>query len=337
MILPKVAIVIIHWNNRHLLEQFLPSVMGSTYSNFDVYIADNASTDDSVIWLHKNYPQVNIIAIPTNLGYAGGYNYALPKIKADYFVLLNNDVAVTPNWIEPVIAAMESSPNVAAAQPKILQYHNQNRFEYAGAAGGYLDILGYAFCKGRLFESMEADNGQYNNIFECFWASGACMFIKSSAFALAGGFDTDFFAHMEEIDLCWRLHLLNYKILAVNTAEVYHVGGSTLQKASKQKTYLNFKNNLIMLVKNLPVSTLLWLIPVRSFLDLLSSVFFLINGMPQHSVAVHKAHAHFFFNMGKWINKRGIAPKKYFSELPGIYNSSIVKEHFLAKKNKINI
>jgi GT2 family glycosyltransferase len=337
MALPKVAVVIIHWNNRHLLEQFLPSVMASTYGNLEVVVVDNASTDDSVSWLKQQYPQVTIICLNQNHGYAGGYNLALAKVKADYFVLLNNDVEVTPGWIEPIIDALENTPGAAAAQPKLLQYHNRNKFEYAGAAGGYIDYLGYAFCRGRLFEVLETDEEQYNQLYECFWASGACLFIKRQAFFEAQGLDTDFFAHMEEIDLCWRLHLLNYKVLAVNQSQVFHLGGSTLQKASPQKTYLNFKNNLIMLLKNLPLRTLWWLIPVRSFLDLLSSIFFLINGMPQHSLAVHKAHADFFFNFGKWFKKRGNQPKKSFNELPGVYFNSIVYEHFLKRKSKVDL
>jgi GT2 family glycosyltransferase len=271
MQVPKVAVVIIHWNNSNLLEQFLPSVVGSIYTNLEIIVADNASTDDSVSWINENFPSVKIVQLDNNYGYAGGYNRALKEVNADYFVLLNNDVEVTPNWIEPIITKLEVTPDAVAAQPKILQYNNKNMFEYAGAAGGYIDTLGYAFCKGRLFEVLEEDNGQYNQTNNVFWASGACLFVKSKAFFEVGGFDDHFFAHMEEIDLCWRLQLKGYKILAVNKSTVYHLGGSTLQKASAQKTYLNFRNNLIMLVKNLPVSTLVWLIPVRATLDLLSS------------------------------------------------------------------
>ncbi|MFN4082659.1 MAG: glycosyltransferase family 2 protein [Bacteroidia bacterium] len=336
MHLPKVAVVIIHWNNKHLLEKFLPSVLASTYKNLEIVVADNNSSDDSVEWLKKIYPQLTVLALPQNYGYAGGYNNALPQIKADYFVLLNNDVEVTPGWIEPVIDALENTPKAVAAQPKILQYNKRNFFEYAGAAGGYIDMLGYAFCKGRLFEYLEEDNGQYDDIFECFWASGACLFIKRQAFFEAGGFDIDFFAHMEEIDLCWRIQLLNYKVIAVNKSVVYHLGGSTLQKASPQKTFLNFKNNLVMLLKNLPICTLIWLLPLRSFLDLLSSIFFLINGMPKHSWAVHRAHAQFFFKFGKWYGMRSKTNKKPFKKLTGTYKGSIVFEHFIGGKKQID-
>lgn len=334
---PSVAVVIIHWNNRNLLEKFLPSVLQSTYKNLKVYVADNASTDDSIAFLKLYYPQINIIALPNNYGYAGGYNKAIEQINEEYLILLNNDVEVSPGWIEPVIEAMLAD-DIAAAQPKLLQYSNKNRFEYAGAAGGYLDIFGYAFCKGRLFEEMENDQGQYNGTYEVFWASGACLFIKRKAFLQAGGFDESFFAHMEEIDLCWRLQLLGYKILAVNSSEVYHLGGGTLQKVNAQKTYLNFKNNLVMLTKNLPLTTLFWLIPVRSFLDLLSSIFFLMNALPKHSWAVHRAHAHYFFNLGKLLKNAGKQKNKLpFKKLKGIFYGSVVYQHFVKKQQSIQL
>ena len=303
---PKVAVVIIHWNRKNLLEQFLPFLVKSTYSNLEIVVADNNSDDDSIAFVQSHYPLITIVKNDDNFGYAGGYNHALKHVTADYFILLNNDIEVTPNWIEPVIDAMEKDKTIAAAQPKILDYNNRNKFEYAGASGGYIDMLGYAFCRGRIFDYLEEDLGQYNDTQIAFWATGACMFVRADVFKKLNGFDEHFFAHMEEIDLCWRMQLDGHALVTVPQSVVYHVGGGTLNKQSPQKTYLNFRNNLIMLTKNLPVSTLIWLIPVRSVLDLLSSVFFIMNGLPKYSLAIHKAHTHYFFKFRKWWKLRKI-------------------------------
>lgn len=333
MIAAKVALVIIHWNKRELLEKFLPSVLSSTYPNLQIYLADNASTDDTLVWMKQHYPQVNIIALRENYGYAGGYNHALKQVEADYYILLNNDVEVHQNWIEPVIAKMEADKSIAAAQPKILQFNNKEYFEYAGAAGGYIDHLGYPFCRGRLFESLEKDEGQYNDSREVFWASGACLFVRANAFHEVKGFDEEFFAHMEEIDLCWRLQLKGYHIWYVGESAVYHLGGSTLQKGNARKTYLNFRNSLQMILKNSDANRLWWLIPLRSTLDLMSSIFFLMNAKTSHSAAVHKAHSHFFFKFGKWWKLRnGVDKKISYAQLKGIYPGSVVFEHFAGRK-----
>lgn len=329
---PKVAVVIIHWNRRALLEQFLPFLLKSTYPNLEIIVADNNSTDDSVEFLRSNYPQVRVISNDDNYGYAGGYNHALKHVNAEYFVLLNNDIQVTPKWIEPVIGAMEQDKTIGACQPKMLDHHNKHKFEYAGAAGGYIDQLGYAFCRGRIFEVLEDDHGQYSDEQTVFWATGACLFVRSDVYRQVNGFDENFFAHMEEIDLCWRMQLAGYKMKVIPQAQVYHVGGGTLNKQSPQKTYLNFRNNLIMLTKNLPVSTLLWLIPVRMTLDLLSSVFFMMNGLPAYSLAVHKAHSHYVFKIGRWWRLRKQNTHfKPMSALTGVYRSSIVYQHFVKK------
>lgn len=329
---PRVAVVIIHWNRRELLERFLPFLLASTYPNLEIVVADNHSPDDSVAFLRSRYPQVTIIENDDNYGYAGGYNHALKQVDADYFVLLNNDIEVTPGWIEPMIRALENDPGLGACQPKMLDHANRSMFEYAGASGGYMDTLGYAFCRGRLFESLEQDLGQYNDEQTVFWATGACLVIRARLYRELGGFDEHFFAHMEEIDLCWRLQLAGYSLRVIPEAEVYHVGGGTLNKQSVKKTYLNFRNNLIMLTKNLPVSTLAWLIPLRSFLDLLSSVFFLMNGFPKYSLAIHKAHAHYFFRFGKWWGLRKHPGRlKPMKEMQGVYTRSIVAEHFIRK------
>jgi len=337
MIYPSVAVVIIHWNKRALLEQFLPSVVASTYPNLKIVIADNASTDDSIAFIKANFPTVDTLVLDQNYGYAGGYNHALKQIDADYYVLLNNDVEVTPNWIEPIVEAMQKDEKIAAAQPKILQYKQKDHFEYAGGAGGYIDYLGYVFCRGRLFETMEKDEGQYNNNVPIFWASGACLFIRSKAFHQIGGFDEHFFAHMEEVDLCWRLQLADHQVWYIGGSHVYHLGGSTLQQGNPKKTYLNFRNSLQMLLKNSEVKTLLWLIPVRSTLDLLSSIYFLMNAKTADSGAVHKAHADFFFKFGKWWKKRNSVLKlKPSIHLHGVYRESVILEHFVKKKQSFS-
>jgi GT2 family glycosyltransferase len=334
---PKVAVVIIHWNRKNLLEQFLPSVCASSYPNVEIVLADNHSSDDSVAFVRANYPQVTIVQNDDNYGYAGGYNKALQHVKADYYVLLNNDIEVPPTWIEPVVEAMEKDDILGACQPKMLDYKNHQSFEYAGACGGYMDRLGYVFCRGRLFEVLEEDKGQYDSEAYIFWATGACLFIRSEVFHAAGGFDENFFAHMEEVDLCWRVQLLGYKLKVIPSSFVYHVGGGTLNKMSPQKTYLNFRNNLIMLTKNLPWPTLFWLIPARTILDLMSSIFFLINGYPLYSAAVHRAHADYFFRFGKWWKlRKKVAPIFKNESFSGVYNGSVVAEHFIGKKRHFN-
>lgn len=329
---PKVAVVIIHWNRKQLLEQFLPALVKTAYSNLQIVVADNNSDDDSVAFVQQHYPQVSIVRNDGNYGYAGGYNHALPHVQADYYVLLNNDIEVTDNWIAPVIEVMERDKTIAAAQPKMIDFYNRTKFEYAGAAGGYLDTLGYAFCRGRVFEVLEEDKNQYSTTEEVFWATGACMFVRAEVYHQLGGFDEHFFAHMEEIDLCWRMQLARHRLVVVPQAVVYHVGGGTLNKQSSQKTFLNFRNNLIMLTKNLPVSTLLWLIPVRSTLDLMSSIFFLMNGFPKYSWAIHRAHAAYFFKFSKWWKLRNKQVKQVpLTQLKGVYKGSIVAQHFIKK------
>ena len=329
---PKVAVVIVHWNRKQFLETFLPFVVKSTYPNLDIVIADNNSNDGSQEYVRTHFPQVKIVQNDDNYGYAGGYNHALKHVTADYYILLNNDIEVPEHWIEPVIAEMEANKQIGACQPKMLDYKNRGSFEYAGACGGYMDRLGYVFCRGRIFEVLEEDKHQYETTESIFWATGACMFVRSEVFHQAGGFDEHFFAHMEEVDLCWRMQLLGYEIKVVPQSYVYHVGGGTLNKMSPQKTYLNFRNNLIMLTKNLPISVLIWLIPFRSFLDLLSSIFFLINGFPKYSGAVHRAHASYFFNIGKWWKlRKEVKPLYRNNHFNGVYNGSIVARHFIGQ------
>jgi GT2 family glycosyltransferase len=329
--LAKVSVVIINFNGRKYLEQFIPSVLASTYSGMELIVADNASTDDSLNFLRTFYPDVRIIELTRNHGYAGGYNVALKEVKSEYYVLLNSDVEVTPGWIEPVIELMEKDATIGACQPKILSYHKKDQFEYAGGAGGWLDSLGYPFARGRIFDICEVDKGQYNNAAPIFWASGAALFIKAELFHEVKGFDTYFFAHMEEIDFCWRLQLLGFKIYACPASEVYHVGGGTLPKGNERKVFLNFRNNMIMLAKNLPKRQSFWKIPLRVLLDFTSAFKSLFAGQAVYFVAVWEAHAAFF----KWLvfkRSGSVFPLKRKGRLTGWYTGCVAWKHFVEGK-----
>jgi len=328
---PSVAIVILNWNGKDFLEKFLPSVMASDYENLSVIVADNASTDDSVLFLQKNYPQIKIIINPANEGFSKGYNSALKKVKADYYVLLNSDVEVTKGWIKPVISLMESDKNIAACQPKILSFINKHQFEYAGASGGWIDKLGYPFNRGRIFDFCERDEGQYNDVSEIFWATGAAFFVRSSVFNELNGFDEYFFAHQEEIDLCWRMKRGGYKVYVQPASVVYHVGGGTLPMGNKKKVFLNFRNNLVMLSKNLPFSEKLWKLLLRVLLDNIAGLQAIVKGDFKMMAAVWSAHYHFI----KWSIKkknRNSLPKKKMKELTGVYYSSVAWRYFIGKR-----
>ncbi|MEO8759865.1 MAG: glycosyltransferase family 2 protein, partial [Bacteroidia bacterium] len=263
---PKIAVVILNFNGKKLLQKFLPSVIDNS-KLATIYVADNASTDDSISFLKTDFPQVKIIELIQNYGFAKGYNEALKRVDADYFILVNSDVEVTPNWIEPIINLMETDKAIAAAQPKIVSYNTKDEFEYAGACGGFIDKYGYPFCRGRIFDTIEKDTNQYNNPIEIFWATGACMFVRAQVFNELKGFDGFYFAHMEEIDLCWRIKNTGHKIMVVPGSVVYHVGGGTLNKLSPQKTFLNFRNSLLSLTKNNTSGNLFFKILVRLNLD----------------------------------------------------------------------
>lgn len=325
----KVAVIILNFNGRDLLQKFLPSVIQfSTAAK--VFLADNHSADDSVALVRKEFPSIEIISIPENRGFCGGYNYALQKIEADYYVLLNSDVEVTRGWIEPIIELFEDDATIGAIQPKILSYHHKHQFEYAGAGGGFIDTLGYPFCRGRLFDLLEEDHGQFNDTLPVFWASGACLFIRSSLFHKCGRLDEDFFAHMEEIDLCWRIQKLGFTIYYQGKSTVYHVGGGTLSTSNPKKTYFNFKNGLSLMVKNIDGSALVYKLPLRILLDWIAMIKFLLQGSGKDSLAVMKAHLHFLKGFRKdWIKRNSSVSKS----LP-IYHRSIVFDHFVLKKNK---
>lgn len=327
---PSVAVVILNWNGKAWLQKFLPGVLLSEYDNLEIIVGDNGSTDDSIEFVKTNFPTVSIISNSTNYGFAGGYNKILERVNADYFILLNSDVEVTTNWIKPVIDLMQTDDQIAAAQPKIKWQLDKRQFEYAGAAGGYLDIYGYPFCRGRLFNVYEIDSLQYQEAQEVFWASGAAFFIKSKYWRETGGLDADLFAHMEEIDLCWRLKNLNYKVMYCPDAEVYHVGGGTLQTENPFKTYLNFRNNLIIMQKNLPFGDAVFRISIRMWIDFIAWWHFLLTGKPKFTLAVSKAHWHFIKSLFLTGKKRNSYQKPY-AEHKGVFKGSIVWAFFIDK------
>lgn len=286
-------VVILNWNGRHHLERFLPSVVSTTPAGVEVVVADNGSDDDSLRFLAANYPSVAVVALDRNYGFAEGYNRALDCLEADYFVLLNSDVETAPGWCEPLVGLLESDPGIAAAQPKILAYKDRTKFEYAGAAGGFIDCMGYPFCRGRIMSTVETDTGQYDDVRDVFWASGACMIVRADVYRELGGLDARFFAHMEEIDLCWRAQLAGYRIAVQPSATVWHLGGGTLSDTSERKIYFNFRNTLAMLYKNLPRGRGGAVVTLRMILDGGSALIYLIQGKKHFYRAVVQAHRDF--------------------------------------------
>jgi len=325
----KVAVVILNWNGRNFLRTFLPSVLKHS-GEAEIFVADNASSDDSVELVQKEFPSVKVVLNEKNHGFAGGYNQALNKIDTDYFVLLNSDVEVTSGWIDPIIAMMEKDVSIAAAQPKILSQADKTSFEYAGAAGGFIDKYGFPFCRGRIFNMVEKDNGQYNDARKIFWATGACMFVRAAAFKKVNGFDEKFFAHMEEIDLCWRLQKAGGSIWYCPDSTVYHVGGGTLHKSNPHKTYLNFRNNLMMLYKNLPEKEFKQVFSYKLMFDTLAAVkFFASSGNLREARAVSRAHGDF----SKMKNDLLKSPDSNGEEISKvIYQGSILKAYYLEGK-----
>lgn len=327
----QTAVVILNWNGRNFLQKFLPSVIEFSQEHARIIVADNASSDNSIEFLKANFPQVEIIENNTNGGFAKGYNDALKEVDAKYYILLNSDVEVSQGWIEPVISLMESDDKIAACQPVIRSYHARDQFEYAGAAGGFIDAYGYPFCRGRLFQDLEVDSGQYDDIREVFWATGACMFVRADIYKKLGGFDEDFFAHMEEIDLCWRMKHLGYKVMVNPLSKVYHVGGGTLPKKSSFKTYLNMRNNIVMLYKNLPSDRLLKVLLTRLILDGVAAFKFLIDGGFKDFWAVVRAHMSFYRRFKKNKAKRNVIPHTKVSRM---YMGNIVVDYFLRRKTR---
>lgn len=333
-----VAVIILNWNGRHFLEQFLPPLI--EYSDFPgvrIIVADNCSDDNSVEYIKDKFPDVEIIRFGKNLGFAAGYREALELVSAEYFVLLNSDVQVTKGWLSPLISLMENDLTIAACQPKLRSFIEKDHFEYAGAAGGFIDIFGYPFCRGRILDVIEEDKGQYNDTSEVFWASGACLAIRSSSYFKAGGLDGMFFAHMEEIDLCWRLHNLGYKVYCVPESLIYHVGGGTLPNNNPHKIYLNHRNNLYLLVKNLPILMLIAIIPVRMVLDLISAFIYIVRGYGNFALSVLKAHKDLFINLHALLGRRKTTRNLVgFGNAGKVYKGSIVFDYFVRKKRKFS-
>lgn len=334
----KVAVVILNWNGQKLLNQFLPFLLKYTnHDGVEIVVADNGSTDDSVSFLKERYPSITLILLPENYGFAEGYNKALSQIEAEYFVLLNSDVEVSENWLLPIIDFLDNNPDIAGAQPKLLSQRNKEYFEYAGAAGGFIDYLGYPFCRGRIFNVVEKDEKQYDTVTDVFWITGACFIIRSQEYFAAGGLDPYFFAHMEEIDLCWRLNARGKRLICFPQSVVYHVGGATLAEESPRKTFLNFRNNLLMLYKNLPDGVVNKIICFRILLDYLAAVNFLISGKIKNAKAIFKAHSEFRILKRNYQKQRAENIEKMpIQDIKSIYNRSILAEFYLRGNKKFS-
>ena len=326
----KIAVVILNWDGRGLLEEFLPSVIKyTTHPDVEIVVADNGSTDDSVVFIQDNYPLVKIILLPVNYGFAEGYNQALKEVDTEYFVLLNSDVEVTDGWLFPIIDYLDTNKDIAAAQPKILSQRDKCYFEYAGASGGYIDRYGYPFCRGRIFHKVEEDRGQYDSPVDVLWATGACLIIRSEDFFGSGGFDGTFFAHMEEIDLCWRLNCRSRRVVCLPSSVVYHVGAATLKKESPRKTFLNFRNNLLMLYKNLPQEKLKRVMIIRLILDYIAAVQFALTGKYANAKEIIKAHKDFYDNRKSYRQaRRENLEKRTAIEIKTIYPKSILAAYY---------
>lgn len=332
------AVVILSYNGRKWHELFLPKIVAESQNKYDVFVVDHASTEPLSDYITQNFPSIHLIKLNENHGFSWGYAQALNQINAKYFVLLSADFEVTENWFAPLHNAMENNPKMAACQPKIRYYKNRPFFEYAGAAGGFKDKWGYLFCRGRIFDTLEQDNGQYDDDIEIFWASGGCFFVRASVYKKLGGLDPDLFAHMEEVDLCWRMKNAGYSIGYVAESTVFHVGGSVISYGSPQKTFYNFRNSLVLLLKNEQASKLLWLFPLRLILDGIAGLQFLLKGQVKNLVAIVKAHFSFYAHLGMWQKKRkaSLLLRSATPNYKGIFNKSIILEYFLKGKKKFS-
>ena len=327
----KIAVVILNWNGAKLLEQFLPSVVAFS-EEATIYVADNASTDASIQVIQTRFPSVKIIQNSGNFGFAKGYNEALQLVEEPFYALVNSDIEVTENWLVPIIEMFENESETAIIQPKILDFKKKTHFEYAGAAGGFIDKFGYPFCRGRIFETIEEDKNQYNDEIPIFWASGACFFIRKEVFRKLNGFDPDFFAHQEEIDLCWRAFNMNYKAKYTSESVVYHVGGATLNESNPKKTFLNFRNSLLMLTKNLPTNKLVPILLFRLVLDGVAGIQFIFKGKFIHCWAIIRAHFHFYHLINKTLKKRnGTQFENYYQSKSIVYNYFLKNETIFEK------
>jgi GT2 family glycosyltransferase len=332
--IPKLAIVVLSYNGKDLLEKFLPPILATRTSYAEVYVVDNASTDGTYEFLQERFPEIRIIKLLVNKGFTNGYVESLPFIEAEYYVLISSDVEVAPGWIDPIINLMDSDPTIGICQPKIKSYNQKTQFEYSGAAGAYIDKYGYPFCRGRIFFTVEEDNNQYEDSREVFWCSGACMFIRSEVYHTIGGFDNEYYAHMEDIDLSWRVKNAGYKVMVCPPAVVYHVGGHIISYGSPAKIFRNFKNGLIMMVKNLPEGQVWNKLFFRLLLDNIAAIRALLNGNTNEYKAIVRAHMQFYTGLPHWLKKRKEAlPKVKNPNNSGVYNHSIVWQYFVKKKD----
>ncbi len=330
-----VSIVILNWNGEEYLKKFLPElVRHSDLPGTEIVVADNGSTDDSIRFIEEKHPEIRIIKLDSNYGFSGGYNRAFEALESKYFLLINSDIEVTPGWLTPLLDRMEEDETTAACTPKIKDFNNRSFFEYAGAAGGYIDKFGYPFCRGRIFDHLEEDRGQYDDAVSVFWGSGACLMVRSDLYRKAGGLDEKFFAHMEEIDLCWRLKRMGYKVFFVPRSTVYHVGGGTLPRSNSMKTFLNFRNNLLLLHKNLPPGQRRRTILIRMLLDGISAFRFLLQRSPHDFLAVFRAHIAYFGMKGTYNGTYGIQSRENNTIFAEIYAGSIVVDFFLKGKKR---
>jgi len=330
----KLAIVVLSYNGKDLLEKFLPPIISSQTSYSQVYVVDNASTDGTYEFLQARFPEINIIRLPVNKGFTNGYVESLPFIDAEYYVLISSDVEVTPGWIEPIIDLMDSDASIGVCQPKIKSYNQKTHYEYSGASGAYIDKYGYPFCRGRIFFTVEEDKGQYDDIREVFWCSGACMFIRSKVYHEIGGFDNEYYAHMEDIDLSWRVKNAGHRVMVCPQAVVYHVGGHIISYGSPAKVFRNYKNGLIMMIKNMPDRGFWRRLIFRIILDNVAAIRALLNGNTKEYKAILKAHIQFYLGFRHWMAKRRLAkPAVVNRNTVGVYNGSVVKDYFISKKD----
>lgn len=331
------AVVILSYNGKKWHELFLPLIVAEAYTGYEVIVVDNASTDDTLSYVQENFPSVKTLQIAINRGFANGYYEALKQIQAKYYVLLSADFEVTQGWFPPLINAMQRYTGLAACQPKVRYWREREYFEYAGAGGGFMDKWGYLFCRGRIFNDLEKDEGQYNDDIEVFWASGGCFMVKADLYHKMGGLDPDLYAHMEEVDLCWRLKNAGYKIGYIGQSTVYHVGGSVISYGSPQKLYYNFRNSLILLLKNEKATRLLWLFPLRLVLDGIAGLQMMAGGKFKEMATIVKAHFHFYGSLGKWLGRRKAAQKLVtHRDKSGIYPRSIIWQYFALRKKQFS-
>jgi hypothetical protein len=331
------AVVVLSYHGKNLHQQFFPQLIQEAQGKYDVVLIDNASTDDTYDYVKQHFPEVHLIQLPINRGFANGYYEGLLQIEAKYYVLLSADFEITTGWFDPLHQLMEAKPDLGAVQPKIKYFKDKTYFEYAGAGGGFIDRWGYLFCRGRVFFTLEKDEAQYDDTIETFWAGGGCMFIRSELYHQLGGLDRDLYAHMEEVDLCWRMKNAGYRIGYCGASTVYHIGGSVISYGSPQKIYYNYRNSLILLLKNLPMDRLLWLLPFRLGLDGVSGLRAMLKGDFKEVGAIIKAHWHFFWRIGFWWKKRQVSQQLIIQPtMGGVYPGYIILDYFLKKKQKFS-